>query len=90
MLTDLRFPETMDAAAEFVSPDDLKSHVRISSDCRDHLNWLREDLEMGFDSIMIHNVNRDQLKFIADFSRNVLPALTAGSGHKTYERVQCN
>jgi len=76
MLTDLRCPEQFDAAAAYVKPEDIDDHVRISSDLAEHVGWLREYLDMGFDHIFVHNVNRDQRQFIEDFGREVLPALS--------------
>jgi alkanesulfonate monooxygenase SsuD/methylene tetrahydromethanopterin reductase-like flavin-dependent oxidoreductase (luciferase family) len=44
------------------------------------LSWLNEDLEMGFSTISLHNVNREQERFIRDFGSEVLRSLSqAGS-----------
>jgi coenzyme F420-dependent glucose-6-phosphate dehydrogenase len=76
VLTDLRSPAQFDAMATFVRPDDLDEYVRISSDLKRHLEWLRADLELGFDELYLHNVNREQDAFIEDLGA-VLPQLTA-------------
>jgi coenzyme F420-dependent glucose-6-phosphate dehydrogenase len=75
LLSELRTPEQFEAAAQFVTEDDLLQPVRISADPSRHLQWLREDLEMGFEQLILHNVHRDQQRFIADFGEKVLPAL---------------
>jgi coenzyme F420-dependent glucose-6-phosphate dehydrogenase len=75
VLADLRMPEQFDRAAEFVRPDDLEGHVRISTDLGSHAEWLRADLAMGFSEIYLHNVGRDQRRFLETFGKHVLPAL---------------
>ncbi len=55
----------------------MHDHVRISGDTQRHIEWLRQDIELGFDHIYLHNVNRDQKRFIEDFGQRVLPALKA-------------
>lgn len=80
--TSLRTPDEFDAAAELVKPEDMYEFVRISARLDDHIAWLREDLEMGFEDIYLHNVNRGQQKFIDDFGAHVLPALLSGRGDR--------
>jgi len=75
LLSDLRSPEQFDVAARFVTPENMHGHVRISRDTARHIEWLRQDLELGFDHIYLHNVNRGQKRFIEDFGDRVLPAL---------------
>jgi coenzyme F420-dependent glucose-6-phosphate dehydrogenase len=78
VLSDLRTPAQFDAAAEFVRLDDLDRFVRISSDPQRHVGWLKEDARMGFNRLYLHNVNKEQSRFIDDFGREVIPALRAG------------
>ncbi len=75
VLSDLRLPEQFAAAARFVTRDDLHGHVRISSSAQRHAQWLRQDIDLGFDHIYVHNVNPDQENFIRDFGEQVLPLL---------------
>jgi coenzyme F420-dependent glucose-6-phosphate dehydrogenase len=75
VLGDMPTPAHFDAAAEFVKPDDLKDMVRISADVNEHIQWLQQDISLGFDKIILHNVNRDQETFIQDFGKLVLPKL---------------
>jgi probable non-F420 flavinoid oxidoreductase len=75
LLAELRTPAEFDAAGRFVRADDMDGGVRISTDLERHAAWLREDLALGFDAIQIHNVHRDQRRFIEDFGARVLPAL---------------
>lgn len=74
-MTQLRTPQQFDAAGEFVKPDELYEHVRISADLQQHIGWLQKDIELGFDQLILHNVNREQQQFIQVFGDKVLPTL---------------
>lgn len=94
LLTELREPFQFDAAGEFVQPEELDEHVRISVDPHQHIEWLQKDIELGFDELILHNVNRDQQQFIQVFGEKVLPLLGAscrlGPGHETQlQRLSC-
>lgn len=75
MLAELRLPEQFEAAAEFVTPEMMKEHVKISSDPQQHIDWINEYASLGFDEIVLHNVNMNQEQFINDFGEKVLPRL---------------
>jgi coenzyme F420-dependent glucose-6-phosphate dehydrogenase len=75
LLSDLNSVSQFEAAAKFVRPEDLHESVHISSDLNEHLEIIRTYKEMGFDTIILHNVNRNQKGFISDFARVVLPNL---------------
>lgn len=72
---ELRTPLQFEAAAKFVKPDDVAGVVRVSSDVQRHIDWLREDIALGFGQILLHNVNRQQEAFVDAFGERVLPAL---------------
>ena len=73
VLADLASVKQFDALGEFVQKPELKKMVRISADLNRHAEWIREDLQLGFDRIILHNVNRNQEQFINDFGQEVLP-----------------
>lgn len=73
ILGDLPSTAHFDEASKLVKPEDLHQCVRISSDVQKHIAWLREDVRLGFQKIILHNVNRDQETFIRDFGEKVLP-----------------
>jgi G6PDH family F420-dependent oxidoreductase len=77
VMTELAHPAQIVAAATHVTPDDLDGAVRISSDLARHVQWLREDLAMGFDGLFLHEVGPEQERFVEAFGREVLPALRA-------------
>lgn len=75
VLSDLKNPEQFDAMGEFVTMEEVEGNVRISADPQQHIEWLRKDIELGFDELMLHNVNREQEQFIDVFGKEVLPVL---------------
>lgn len=77
VLSELRHPHQFADAARLVSEETLARHVRISSDLQQHAAWLHEDLELGFSRVYLHNVNREQARFIDSFGEHVLPQLRA-------------
>lgn len=76
VMTELRTPQQFDATGKFVKPDELDPYVRISADPQQHVEWLQRDIELGFNELVLHNVNPEQEQFIKDFGEEVLPALT--------------
>ncbi len=75
VLGDMPTVAHFDAAAEFVKPEDMFKHVRISSELTEHIEWIKKDIDLGIEKIILHNVNREQQLFIEDFGRKVLPEL---------------
>jgi coenzyme F420-dependent glucose-6-phosphate dehydrogenase len=73
LLSDLHKVSHFTAAASFTKPADLKDMVNISADPQQHINWIKEYQSLGFDRIILHNVNRDQEYFIQEFGEKVLP-----------------
>ncbi len=76
VLSELKHPQQFDAAADFVKPEDMHEYVRISNDPQQHIEWLQKDVELGFQTISLHNVNRQQKQFIELFGEKILPAMT--------------
>ena len=75
MLTELRTPKQFQQAAEFLNPEILKEHVKISDSTTKHAEWINEYAELGFHEIVVHNVNTNQDQFIEDFGSKVLPQM---------------
>jgi len=73
VLGDMWQVEQFDAMGEFVQPEELFEMVRISNDIQQHIEWLRQDQTLGYERIILHNVNREQEQFIKDFGEKVLP-----------------
>lgn len=77
VLAELRMPAEFDAASRLVGADEMHAFVHISSDTQRHAAWIREYVELGIETIHLHNVHCDQRRFIDDFGEHVLPALSA-------------
>lgn len=75
LMTELQSPRQFEVAGQFVQPDELDGHVRISADPQQHIDWLKQDIELGFSELLLHNVNREQQQFIEVFGEKVLPVL---------------
>lgn len=75
VMTELRTPQQFDAAGMFVRSNELDESIRISADLQHHIDWLKDDIELGFDELILHNVNREQEQFIEDFGKTVIPKL---------------
>ncbi|SDB33113.1 probable non-F420 flavinoid oxidoreductase [Desulfonatronum thiosulfatophilum] len=71
LLAQLRLPSEFEEAGKYVRPDDMHGHVRISSDLGKQLEWIKEDMDMGFSTITLHNVNREQDVFVRDFGPEI-------------------
>jgi probable non-F420 flavinoid oxidoreductase len=71
----LRSPEEFDAATRFVRPDDIRQSVLVSSDPGQHAAWLREFVEIGFEHLYLHQIDRNQETFMDAFAAKVLPQL---------------
>ena len=80
---ELRTPQQFEAAAKHVKPEDMKEAVRVSCDPQRHIDWLQQDIELGFSGIYLHNVNRRQREFIDAFGEQVLPALRGINSNET-------
>lgn len=72
---DIATVEGFDAAARHVTLDTIREAVRISADTGQHVEWLREYAELGFDDLYLHFVGREQAPFVDTFATEVLPQL---------------
>jgi probable non-F420 flavinoid oxidoreductase len=70
---DLETVEQFDLAAEHVRPEDVRKSVLVSADLGQHLAWLHEFGEIGFEQIHLHHVGQDLRPFIDAFGERVLP-----------------
>jgi G6PDH family F420-dependent oxidoreductase len=75
VLADLWKVDQFDALGELVTREALEKMVNISSDPKQHVDWIKQYSDLGFERIILHNVNREQELFIQDFGNKVLPAL---------------
>jgi hypothetical protein len=73
VLGDLWQVEQFDELGKLVQPEELKDMVRISADLQQHIDWIEQDMQLGFERIILHNVNREQELFLKTFGEKVLP-----------------
>ena len=72
---DVETVEAFDVISEDVSPEQVKQSVRVSSDLGQHVAWLAEYVEQGWDELYLHFVGKEQAGFIEAFGEHVLPQL---------------
>ena len=72
---DIRMPADFDVATRFVRPEDISRSVLIVSDPAVLTEWLADRVALGFETINLHNVGRNQARFIEMVGEKVLPGL---------------
>lgn len=72
---DIRNPEDFEAMAKLVRPENFKNRVLTTADVDAHIEYLQHYIDLGFKEIHVHNVNRDQEKFIKVYGEKVIPNL---------------
>jgi G6PDH family F420-dependent oxidoreductase len=72
---DIRTPEDFEAMAKLVRPENFKNRVLTTADLEQHTAYLQHWIDLGFQEIHVHNVNRDQEKFIQAYGKQVIPNL---------------
>ncbi len=72
---DIRSPFDFGAMARLVRAEDFEGRLVISEDPEVHRAHIQKLLDLGFDQVYLHNVGRDQLRWIEVFGRDVLPKL---------------
>jgi probable non-F420 flavinoid oxidoreductase len=78
LMADIETVDQFEAAAAHVRPEDVRRSVLVSSDTKQHAAWLNEALDAGADDLFLHQVPRDQRRFIDTFGAEVLPQVAAG------------
>ena len=73
--SDIRSPFEFDQIARMVRPEDFEGRMLISSDPDAHRAHIQSFLDLGFDTVHLHNVGRNQREWIEVFGRDVLPKL---------------
>ena len=73
VLGDLWKVEHFDALGEMVQRNELDKMINISPSTQFHADKIKEYIDLGFERIILHNVNRNQEHFIEEFGKHVLP-----------------
>jgi coenzyme F420-dependent glucose-6-phosphate dehydrogenase len=66
-------PEEFDAKVAHRKPDAVCEKLRVSAELDEHRQWIRNDLELGFEMVYLHYVGRNIRKFIEQVGKQVLP-----------------
>lgn len=74
---ELSLPSEFEHMAAYVRPGDVHPGVLASNDPEQHVAWLAELGELGFDEVYVHHVGQDQADFLDVYGSHVLPALEA-------------
>jgi alkanesulfonate monooxygenase SsuD/methylene tetrahydromethanopterin reductase-like flavin-dependent oxidoreductase (luciferase family) len=68
-------PRDFDTATRYIRPEDMRESVLISCNPNQHVEWLAQFVELGFEELQLHQVGRNQHTFIHAFGAKVLPQL---------------
>jgi probable non-F420 flavinoid oxidoreductase len=74
-LQDIASPEEFDRLVAKHTPSEIADTLRVSDDLQEHLNWIQDDLDLGFEAVYLHFVGKNIRRFIDDFSTNVISRL---------------
>jgi probable non-F420 flavinoid oxidoreductase len=77
---ELELPEQFEAATRHVRPDDLRDAVLVAADPGRLAEVLAGYVELGFDAVYLHEVGRDQRRFIELAGEELLPRLHPVAG----------
>ena len=72
---DIRSPFDFEQMAKLVRPEDFEGRMVISADPDVHRAAIQQYVDLGFDRVYLHNVGRNQARWIEVFGRDVLPKL---------------
>lgn len=72
---DLATPEHFDIASRDVTLATVEGAVRVSAEPAQHVEWIREYVELGFEEVYLHFVGQDQDAWLDVAATEVLPAL---------------
>lgn len=73
LISEISTPEQFDALGASVRKEDLKKHVIISSEAQTFIAAIKAFAGLGFEKIIIHNVNPQQEAYLDFFGKEVLP-----------------
>jgi len=72
-LANLRRPEDFDAITHKITPADIDERIPLCVRGEDVAALIAQCASCGFDEVYIHNVSRDQIRFLDFMAREVLP-----------------
>lgn len=72
-IQDIATPEEFDQRVAKHKPEEVCEKLRVSADLDEHIQWIQNDLELGFETVYLHYVGRGIKKFIERFGEEVRP-----------------
>lgn len=72
---DIRSPFDVDQLARSVTAEDIRARIPVSADPDVHRAHLQSFFDMGFDSVHVHNVGRNQVEWLEVAGHEILPKL---------------
>lgn len=73
LLSEINTADQFDDLGAMVNPEDLQGHVIASSSADLFIEKIKAFEAMGFEKIILHNVNKEQEAFVEFFGKEVLP-----------------
>lgn len=70
-------PKMSQQNGEVVGPDTIKKSACVSPNAEDHIKFVQQYLDLGFDHPILHSAHPNQREFIQRFGKDVLPQLRA-------------
>ena len=68
-------PEMSAQNGKVVGPETIRKHACFSENPEDHINFVKEYIDLGFTHIYFHSAASNQIAFLEAFGKDVLPAL---------------
>jgi coenzyme F420-dependent glucose-6-phosphate dehydrogenase len=72
---ELRLPQAFQQAAKYVRPEDVAESVHIITSPEEIARWIHTYADLGFEKIILHNVNLEQEQFIEAFGNQIRPLI---------------
>lgn len=72
---DLDSVALFDEVSKHVPTDAVRDSVLVSADPKQHVQWLQDLADLGFDEIYLHHVGQEQRQWLEVFGEHVLPEL---------------
>jgi coenzyme F420-dependent glucose-6-phosphate dehydrogenase len=72
-IQDVASPQEFDRLVAGHMPEEVCEKLRISADVDQHVEWMRNDFELGFEGVYLHYVGHGIRRFIELFSTDILP-----------------
>lgn len=74
-LQDIASPAEFDRLVACHTASEVNEVLRVSDDIEQHIQWIRDDFDAGFEAVYLHFVGKNIRQFIEDFSQHVIPSL---------------